>query len=74
MSLLYPDTKVYFDAVRSRTFDLMDVFKSFAYFHRDCNGSCSLKNVLPVMTTMSYAQLPVNHGGMASDLLLKRLR
>lgn len=34
MSLMYPDTKHYFDTVVSKTFDLMDVFKSFAYFHR----------------------------------------
>lgn len=74
LSLLYPDTAAYFDAIRARTFDLMEVFKSFAYFHRGFNGSCSLKNVLPVMTDMSYADLAVGHGGVASDLLLKRLR
>jgi len=33
-----------------------------------------LKNVLPVMTALSYDHLAVSHGGMASDFLVKRLQ
>jgi lipopolysaccharide biosynthesis protein len=47
--------------VNNQTFDLMDIFKNMDYFHRDFNGSASIKKVLPVMTNISYDDLEVGN-------------
>jgi hypothetical protein len=47
----------------------MDIFKSMQYFHRDFKGSASIKKVLPVLTSISYDDLEVGNGGIATNLL-----
>lgn len=67
--LMYPETKEVFEKVNKSTFDLMEVFKKLLYFHKDFNGSASIKKVLPVLTSISYDDLEVWNGGIATELL-----
>jgi hypothetical protein len=49
----------------------MDIFKNNLYFHPDFGGSASIKKVLPVLTDISYSNLAVSDGGVATELLGK---
>ena len=69
-ALMYPEYKEFLEAVNSRTFDLMDVFKEGDYFDREFKGSSSIKKVLPVLTDISYDGLEVPNGMVATTLLL----
>ncbi len=68
-AVIYPEHKDFFEKVNAQTFDLMDIFKNMQYFHRNFNGSASIKKVLPVLTPMSYDNLEVGNGWIASSLL-----
>jgi len=59
---MYPEYKDFYDQVNAQTYDLMDIFKSMQYFHRDFSGSASIKKVLPVLTDISYDDLEVGNG------------
>ena len=52
--------------VYPRVVDLIKPFRSFAYYHPDQNGSCSLKKVLPAVTGIDYSDLDIGDGGTAS--------
>lgn len=71
IGLLYPEYSELFSSINGHTFDLMDIFKNNLYFHPDFGGSASIKKVLPVLTDISYADLTVGDGGVATDLLQK---
>ncbi|MFA5748019.1 MAG: DUF2779 domain-containing protein [Candidatus Absconditabacterales bacterium] len=66
---MYPEYKEIFERINANTFDLMEVFKKLLYFHKDFNGSASIKKVLPVLTDISYDNLEVGNGGIATALL-----
>ena len=66
---IYPEYKDFYDKVNAQTYDLMDIFKSMQYFHRDFSGSASIKKVLPVLTSISYDDLEVGNGWLATNLL-----
>lgn len=66
---MYPEYKDFYDQVNAQTYDLMDIFKSMQYFHRDFSGSASIKKVLPVLTDISYDDLEVGNGWVATNLL-----
>lgn len=57
--------------INNATFDLMEIFRQQLFFHRNFEGSASIKKVLPVLTDISYDDLEVWNGGVASDLLRK---
>lgn len=54
-----------------RFVDLIDPFRSLAYYHPDFNGSFSIKSVLPAMfpddKELSYKSLGIQNGGMAME-------
>ena len=62
-----PDLQPRIDAVIARLWDLEKVFRE-GYAHPDFGGRTSIKKVLPVLTTESYASLAVGDGGNASAL------
>jgi hypothetical protein len=58
-------------ALIPRFIDLIDPFRSLAYYHPDFNGSFSIKSVLPAMfpddKELSYKSLGIQNGGMAME-------
>lgn len=58
-------------ALIPRFIDLIDPFRSLAYYHPDFNGSFSIKSVLPAMfpedEQLSYKKLGIQNGGMAME-------
>lgn len=70
---LYPEFQEYLLRINQNTFDLMDIFKQQRYFHRDFQWSASIKKVLPVLTDISYDNLEVSNGWIASDLLKRMI-
>jgi len=69
MAKLYPEYQDFFARVNEKTFDLMEVFSEGHYFDRRFCGSASIKKVLPVLTDLSYDQLPIPNGGVATSVL-----
>jgi len=67
----YPPYKEALEAINANTFDLMEVFSKLNYFDKSFAGSSSIKKVLPVLTDISYSDLEVSNGGVASWLLWK---
>lgn len=63
LSLFY---KSYVASLSPRVVDLLVPFRSFHYYHPDQKGSASLKTVLPVLTSVSYNNLPIADGDTAS--------
>jgi hypothetical protein len=66
---IYPEYKDFYDKVNAQTYDLMDIFKNMLYFHRNFKGSASIKKVLPVLTKITYDDLEVGNGWVATNLL-----
>jgi hypothetical protein len=50
---------------------LMEIFSEQLYFDRRFGWSSSIKKVLPVLTDISYNNMAVWHGSLASELLRK---
>jgi hypothetical protein len=60
--------KNFFESVNNRAYDLMHVFRKGYYVHKNFHGSCSIKNVLPVLVPkLSYKNLNIQEGGTASE-------
>ncbi|MDD5055835.1 MAG: DUF2779 domain-containing protein [Candidatus Peribacteraceae bacterium] len=54
-------------SVNKRVFDLMEIFRHQHCVHPDFRGSCSIKDVLPVLVPhLSYDNLAIHEGGGAS--------
>ena len=67
----YPEYQVWFAGIDARMVDLLDPFKSYAWYHPKQNGSCSLKAVLPTITDLSYSDMEIADGGTASGKFLR---
>ena len=67
----FPDYKKQLQFVNDHTFDLMELFSKQLYFHREFEWSSSIKNVLPVLTDISYKWMNVPNGSVAAQLLAK---
>lgn len=65
-ALLLPKYKKWVESIEERIIDLLQPFRAFAYYHPQQDGSCSIKNVLPVLTGKSYADMEIGDGGTAS--------
>jgi len=74
MMELYPEYKSFFEKVNNNTFDLMEIFDEQLYFDREFGWSSSIKKVLPVLTKISYDNMLVWNGSLASELLRKLLK
>lgn len=72
--LRYPEFAEIFSYINEHTFDLMEIFKEREYFHPDFQWSYSIKKVLPVVTDISYDNLAVWDGGVATELLQKLIK
>lgn len=72
--LRYPEFAEMFTYINEHTFDLMEIFKEREYFHPDFQWSYSIKKVLPVVTDISYDNLAVWDGGVATELLQKLIK
>jgi hypothetical protein len=54
------------DSINERIVDLNVPFRDFSYYHPQQLGSASLKQVLPVLTDLSYKDLEIGEGTTAS--------
>jgi len=63
---LYPEYTDKLTPLFERVIDLIIPFKEFWYYNPLQKGSCSIKQILPVLTDLDYAQLAIHNGGMAS--------
>ncbi|MBU8870742.1 MAG: DUF2779 domain-containing protein [Gemmatimonadales bacterium] len=61
----FPAEAVFLRSLNKRFLDLMTPFSSFWYHDPKQKGSCSLKNVLPVLTDTSYDGIAIAEGGQA---------
>lgn len=68
MGEMYPQYKKFLESINSRVFDLKEIFSKQLYVHPDFQGSCSIKQVLPVLVPhLSYKELEdIQEGGIAS--------
>jgi len=71
---LFPAMAERFQYINDHTFDLMEIFSKQLYFDRKFEGSASIKNVLPVLTDISYKGMAVPNGAVAADLLMRLIR
>ncbi|MCK5619221.1 MAG: DUF2779 domain-containing protein, partial [Candidatus Krumholzibacteria bacterium] len=62
----FPDKRSFLQGIVSRLDDLIVSFRSFNYYHPDQRGSCSLKDVLPAVTSKSYENLAIHEGKQAA--------
>jgi len=56
----------YLENILPRIKDLWDVFKDFSYYDPKQKGSTSIKYVLPVLSELSYGDLDIGNGMLAS--------
>jgi hypothetical protein len=63
---VYPEYADLAANIESRIIDLLEPFRSFAYYHGDQEGSCSIKAVMPALVGQSYKDLAIQDGGAAS--------
>lgn len=71
---LVPEERDFLLGLCGRFWDLEDVFQE-DYYHKDMEGSCSIKSVLPHFAPeLSYHNLEVQNGDMAQRILLKMCR
>lgn len=69
--MMFPQYKEQLEWINIRTFDLMEIFSKQLYYHRDFQGSSSIKKVLPVMSDISYDGMAVPNGAVAMDKLMR---
>jgi len=58
--------KWYEENIESRIKDLWDVFRNFDYYDSRQKGSASIKYVLPVLSDLSYSEMDIKNGALAS--------
>jgi CRISPR/Cas system-associated exonuclease Cas4 (RecB family) len=67
MSKVSPDDAAFLASLNGRMFDLMDIFVDQLYVDVRFSGSCSIKDILPVLVpSLSYKELPIREGTGAS--------
>ncbi|MCD4771694.1 DUF2779 domain-containing protein [archaeon] len=63
----FPEFREWYDEdILFRIKDLWDVFRNFWYYDSGQKGSASIKAVLPVMSDLSYGDLEIGKGDLAS--------
>jgi hypothetical protein len=66
-----PQYQSWVDDAISRIVDLLAPFKGFLYYHPSQHGSASLKKVLPALTGITYDNLDIADGELASLSYMK---
>lgn len=69
----YPEYSANLRYMIDHTFDLMMIFRDGLYFDPGCQGSNSLKAVLPALTDITYEGMPVGNGMEAMRVIEKVL-
>ena len=62
----FPEYQEWVDSIIRRIVDLNVPFRDFSYYHPQQFGSSSLKQVLPVLTDLTYDDLEIGEGTTAS--------
>ena len=62
----FPKYRKWIDGILARTVDLITPFKDFSYYHPSQKGSASIKKVMPALTDLSYDEMAIAEGEMAS--------
>jgi len=62
----FPEFEEWGEGILNRVKDLMDPFKNFDYYDSRQKGSASIKKVLPVMSKLSYKDMEIGKGDLAS--------
>ncbi len=62
-----PEYKDFLENLNSKVVDLEDVFKKQMYVHKGFKGKTSIKFVLPTLSDLSYKELGIQNGAVASD-------
>lgn len=71
---MLPDLQDAMEAINDRVVDLMIPFKNKWYDDPRCNGSASIKQVLPVVVPkLSYKELGIQEGGSAQRLWMEAI-
>lgn len=70
MATAFPEHSDWLEQVCTRLVDLLVPFRNFDYYHPYQKGSASLKAVLPAVTGLSYDDLEINNGQIASTAYL----
>jgi hypothetical protein len=71
---LYPEDGSWISSIIDRVVDLYEPFKNFNYYHTAQKGSASMKKVLPVLTGISYDDMDISNGSLASASFLNSSR
>ena len=60
-------SQIWYDkTILPRVKDLWDVFRNFYYYDSRQKGSASIKYVLPVLSDLSYSEMDIKNGALAS--------
>lgn len=62
-----PGDASWLEDIESRIVDLLEPFRTFAYYHPSQGGSASLKKVLPALTGAGYDSLDIGDGRIAGS-------
>lgn len=66
-AIVFPEFMPWYEKnILPRIKDLWDVFRNFYYYDSKQGGSASIKAVLPVMSDLSYKNLEISKGDLAS--------
>lgn len=66
LAAAFPEYKGWIANISGRIIDLHTPFRDFSYYHPSQTGSASLKKVMPAVTGISYEDLEIAHGDIAS--------
>jgi len=66
-TLTNPQYEKWFQKIEERFVDLLAPFRGFAYYHPAQEGSNSMKKVLPAISGVSYDNLEIGNGSLASN-------
>jgi hypothetical protein len=67
----FPEFQPWLNEIPARALDLLAVFRRFAFYDWRQGGSCSIKRVLPAITTEQYDDLEIQNGATASMEFLR---
>ncbi len=62
----FPEFQEWLDKINPRVKDLWDVFKGFWYYDSKQKGSASIKAILPLFSDLSYKEMEIGKGDVAS--------
>lgn len=61
----FPEDKEWVESIKKRIVDLMKPFSNFSYYNPKQKGKCSLKDILPILTSKTHSDLNIGEGQLA---------